>query len=151
MRYNKYIVAKLRWTAQLESSIIEAIQSGATLRKIGLENGFSASCIVDRADRNPEFGKRYARALQIRADLDLDEIDALTSAPPERGKFGIDPGWANWQRTRIDAKKWLASKRNPKKYGDKHEITGKDGAPFIPLTLADFYGGRLLGEGKRSE
>ena len=50
------------------------------------------------------------------------EIDAIADAEPERNKFGIDPGWANWQRTRIDAKKWLAGKRSPKKYGDKIDV-----------------------------
>ena len=115
---------KIDWTPELESSVIEAIQEGATLRKIGRDNGFSASCVVDHADLDPEFGKRYACALLIRADLDIYEIDGLANEEPERGKFGIDPAWANWQRTRIDAKKWLAGKRSPKKYGDKITYQG---------------------------
>jgi hypothetical protein len=113
------IMAKIDWTAELESSVIEAIQSGSTLREIGKDKGFSASCIVDHADNDKEFGKQYARALLIRGDLDIYEVDELLNEEPERTRFGIDPGWANWQRTRIDAKKWLAGKRNPKKYGDR--------------------------------
>jgi len=116
------IMAKIDWTAELESSVIEAIQSGSTLRKVGAEKGFSASCIVEHAENDPEFREQYARALLIRADLDIYEIDELVNEEPERGKFGIDPGWANWQRTRIDAKKWLAGKRNPKKYGEKTQV-----------------------------
>ena len=112
-------MGKVHWNPELETSVIESIQSGSTLREIGKNKGFSASCIVDHAENDAEFGKQYARALLIRADLDIYEIDELAKAEPERGKFGIDPGWANWQRTRIDAKKWLAGKRNPKKYGDK--------------------------------
>ena len=113
---------RIKWTADLETSVIEAIQDGKTLRQIGRDNGFSASCILDHAENSPAFGKQYARALLIRADLDMYEIDAIADAEPERNKFGIDPGWANWQRTRIDAKKWLAGKRSPKKYGDKIDV-----------------------------
>ena len=123
-------MTRIDWNAELESSVIEAIQCGSTLRKIAAERGFSASCIVDHAENDAEFGKRYARALLIRADLDLYEIDALADAEPERTKFGIDPGWANWQRTRIDAKKWLAGKRNPKKYGDKITHAGDSDQPL---------------------
>ncbi len=123
-------MAKIRWTIELESSVIEAIKSGSTLRKIGEEKGFSASCIVDHAENDPGFGKLYARALLIRGDLDIYEIDELANEEPERGKFGIDPGWANWQRTKIDAKKWLAGKRNPKKYGEKITHAGDRDQPL---------------------
>ena len=125
---------RIKWTPELESSVIEAIADGSTLRQVGKIYGFSASCIVVHAGQSPEFDKQYARALQIRADLDMDEIDALANAEPERGKFGIDPGWANWQRTRIDAKKWTAARRNPKKWGDKIDVEHSGG---INLGLAD--------------
>jgi hypothetical protein len=33
-------------------------------------------------------------------------------------------------RLRVDARKWLLSKLLPKQYGDRVEVTGKDGGPL---------------------
>ena len=35
-----------------------------------------------------------------------------------------------------DNRKWIASKLLPKQYGERTEVTGKDGAPLIPPTAA---------------
>lgn len=142
-RYNLGIMGRIKWTPALEDYVIEAICGGATLRKIGEEKGFSASCVVDHADNDPSFGKRYARALLIRGDLDLDEIEQLVGETPQKNRWGVDPGWANWQRTRIDAKKWLAAKRNPKKYGERiqTEISGPDGGAVKAEVKIEFVGG----------
>lgn len=56
----------------------------------------------------------------------------------------VDSAVVNLSRARVDARKWLLSKLNPKVYGDKisQEITGKDGgaikhAGFVAVVPAE--------------
>ena len=42
----------------------------------------------------------------------------------------IDSGYVNYQRQRIDARKWTAMKLKPKKYGDKLELGGDPNNPL---------------------
>ena len=124
----------IRWTPALENAVIDGIESGDSLRQVAEKNGFCAASILNHKDDSEEFGKRYARALQIRADTDFEGLTDAINAEPERGKYGIDPGWANWQRTRVDTMKWIVAKRNPKQYGDKTAITGDGGGPVQIIT-----------------
>ena len=75
-------------------------------------------------DAHPEFRERYARAQEQRAALVAENAlkDALTVD---------DPTHAQLARLRFDARKWLAGKLAPKKWGDKVEtsLTGSDGGP----------------------
>lgn len=124
----------IKWTQELEDAVISGIESGASLRQVAEKNGFCAASILNHTADNPAFAKRYARALHIRADSDFESLADAINAEPERGKFGIDPGWANWQRTRIDTLKWAIAKRNQAKYGDKTAITGDGGGPLQIIT-----------------
>lgn len=74
---------------------------------------------------------RYARALELRAENDMDRIAEIAEQPAEMAPtaFGehVDPGDVALRRLRIDTMKWIASKRLPKKYGEKLDI-GLSGA-----------------------
>lgn len=65
---------------------------------------------------NPEFAAQYAQAREDMADHDADKISDVAIAVAA-GK--MDPAAA---RVAIDAYKWSAGKRRPKRYGDKLEI-----------------------------
>src|SRR5580698_2238601 len=102
--------AAINWTPQLETSVIEAIEAGDSLRKVADSNGlYAASAILKHRDTDESFKERYTRALEIRGDADFEQLADEISVEPERGKFGVDPGWANWQRTRIDTLKWIVA------------------------------------------
>jgi hypothetical protein len=64
----------------------------------------------------PEFAESYARAREDMADHDADKIADVAQRVAD-GE--IDPQAA---RVAIDAYKWSAGKRRPKRYGDKLEI-----------------------------
>jgi hypothetical protein len=84
-------------------------------------------------DANAEFREQYARAREASADADFDHIGHLA----EKAAHGqIDPAAA---KVAIDARKWMAGKMKPKKYGDKLEVGGggKDGAIIVQLTEQD--------------
>ncbi len=65
---------------------------------------------------NPEFAADYTRAREDMADHDADKIADVAKLVSD-GK--MDPQAA---RVAIDAYKWSAGKRRPKRYGDKLEI-----------------------------
>jgi hypothetical protein len=74
--------------------------------------------------QKPEFSDKYARARDEQAETLADEIIAIADEPPaevtdDKGVSRTDSGWVTWQKTRMDARKWVASKLKPKKYGEK--------------------------------
>ena len=53
--------------------------------------------------------------------------------PPMDANGRTDSGWVQWQRNRIDTRKWIAAKLKPKKYGDKVDVNHGGG---ISLTVS---------------
>lgn len=58
---------------------------------------------------HPDFSDMYARAREEQADIFADEIVAIADGD----------GDPNDKRVRIDARKWVAGKLRPKKYGER--------------------------------
>jgi len=93
--------------------------------------------------RHNEFSDMYARAREEQADTLADEIigiadeasrDTKTLTHDDGSKYEVcDHEWINRSRLRVDARKWVAAKLKPKKYGDKvtNEHTGADGGPLV--------------------
>jgi len=61
---------------------------------------------------NAGFPDMYARARRAQADAFADEIVNIADTEEDPQKA----------RVRIDARKWIAGKQRPKKYGDKVEV-----------------------------
>jgi hypothetical protein len=124
--------AAIEWSKELQTSILQGIESGLTLRQVAKQNDISDSLILKHVREDEEFCKQYTRVLELRTDSDFEGLIDLVDEEPERGKFGIDPAWVNLQRMRVDTRKWALSKRNPKKYGERiqQEHTGADGGPL---------------------
>jgi hypothetical protein len=64
----------------------------------------------------------------------VDEILNIADEEPDyiidaNGMRRIDPASVNRIRARVDARKWVASKLRPKRYGDKIEVNGANGGP----------------------
>lgn len=76
-----------------------------------------------------EKAKQYARACEIRAENIFD--DMLDIADDNKGDIEIDEEWRekvnqdNIQRARlkVETRKWVLGKLNPKKFGDKLDMT----------------------------
>jgi hypothetical protein len=93
----------------------------------------------------PAFTEQYARAREAQAELYADEI--VDIADDDRNDYGfkesedgtgksgiaiIMPDNVQRSKLRVDARKWVASKLLPKKYGDKIQAThtGPDDKPL---------------------
>jgi len=78
----------------------------------------------------------YARAREDQADTNADEILAIADEMPpeytdEKGRTTLDVTFIQWQKNRIDARKWTASKLKPRKYGDRVALEGVEGGAAI--------------------
>jgi hypothetical protein len=113
-------------------AICERLADGESLRTICSEEGMPSKTTVFRwlAD-NEQFRDQYARAREAQADAIFDDI--LSIADDGRNdwmvrKFGDDERWVEngealrRSALRIDARKWMAGKLRPKKYGDKLDV-----------------------------
>ena len=119
------------------------IAEGESLREIVKETGMpDRSTVYDWLLRHPEFADQYARAREEQADTLADEIIAIADEQPEiiavvDKKTGaliehkLDGAFLQWQKNRIEARKWTAMKLKPKKYGDRVAVEGVEGGAAI--------------------
>ena len=76
-----------------------------------------------------ELTNQYARATEVRADIIFDDILAIAdentndTSINENGIEVVNNDVIQRSRLRIDARKWVLSKLNPKKFGDKTDVT----------------------------
>jgi hypothetical protein len=83
-----------------------------------------------------EFQAQYAQAKLRQADLLFDEIieisddDSLDLGFTEEGKAFVNHEHINRSRLRVDSRKFYIAKILPKKYSEKHVVTGEDGGPI---------------------
>ena len=77
----------------------------------------------EHKDYDKEFLNNYIQAREDSADLDAENIEEIAH---KTLKKEYDPAAA---RVAIDAFKWTAGRKKPKKYGDKIDVTS-GGEPF---------------------
>ncbi len=111
------------------NKIISHIEGGNSLRSaLELDNTPSSQTFYIWIDEDEDKSKQYARACEKRADVVFEEI--LTIADENQfdtktlddGKVVVDSEVVQRSRLRVDARKWMLGKMNPKKYGDKLDI-----------------------------
>lgn len=85
------------------------------------------------------FSEQYTRAKEEQADTLADEIVEIADeregraiVAGEESVVVFDSTAVARNRLRVEARKWVAAKLKPKRYGDKQAIehTGKDGGPI---------------------
>lgn len=124
--------------------ICELVVEGHTLRQIADRFGVTPGGVLYWIESKPEYADQYARARSSAADMfENDIIEAAQFVTPET---------AAADRVKIDALKWVAARRAPKRYGDRitQEHTGTDGGPVqvVTLTPADYKAARAEMLGK---
>jgi len=86
--------------------------------------------------RHKEFSENYARAQADRVVAWSEEIvDIADNSQAD----------TNRAKLRVDTRKWLMSKMDPKKYGDRqeHRHTGANGGPIQTVDLTKLSGDEL--------
>lgn len=131
------------FSQEIAAEICDRLCAGESLRTICRDDHMPAcSTVFVWLSKHEAFAEQYARARDVQADAIFEEIldiadDARNDWMERRGEN--DAGWqANGEhiqrsRLRVDARKWMAGKLAPKKYGEKAqvEVSGKDGGPVV--------------------
>lgn len=104
---------------------------GESLRKICLDDGMPGkSTVFQWLEANQEFADQYARAREMQADTWADEIIFIADTPvlgektktTDKGVEVTTGDMIEHRRLQVDARKWVAAKLKPKKYGEKLDI-----------------------------
>lgn len=124
------------WTEERKKEAIElvldCIASGLALKTIiDSRTRQETPCYSEWHEwmkEDAELANRYARACEERADKVFEEIleiadDASRDDIETENGIIANHEWISRSRLRVDARKWALSKMNPKKYGDKVDVT----------------------------
>lgn len=135
------------FTQEMADTICTRLADGESLRSICADDQMPYKSVVMRwLSERPQFQDQYALAREAQADAIFDEIldivdDGRNDWLERHGDDGEEAGWRvngeHIQRAklRVDARKWMASKLQPKKYGDKVTTTLEGGEK--PIEVVD--------------
>jgi len=127
----------MRWTEKLKQEATEIIfariREGESIRSIlppntREENLPSQPTFFEWIGLDSDLAKQYARACEARADMIFEEILDIADDTGNDVTFDADGGkkvnneLVNRSRLRVDARKWILSKMNPKKFGDSTKV-----------------------------
>ena len=116
--------------AAIVETVLDQIAAGASLTAICGTGDIPSRRLVRKWLDDEEIRPRYLRAREWQADAHADKIMDWAAACAE-GR--MDP---NAARVAIAASQWTAAKLRPAVYGDRLEVTGRDGGP-IALSVVD--------------
>lgn len=104
------------WTPEQQRELIlEGLAEGRSLRSICKDDGMPSVSTVFRWCADEEvWREQYAQARASGDDAMAEDIQEIAD------RSELDP---QDKKVRIDARKWLLAKRQPKKYGDKIDVT----------------------------
>lgn len=148
------------YSPEIAAAICARLMDGESLNNVCRDPAMPRKPLVyEWLNAHPEFANQYARATEMRTEHLFDEMyDAATDGrndfydrPVYNGKGEVvrtervlDNEAVARSRLRVDALKWIMSKMNPRKYGDKLDVsmdaTLRPGEPKpadVPFTAMD--------------
>lgn len=140
------------YTQEKADYICQELAEGRSLRKICEDDGMpSAGTVCRWLSESTTFQTQYARAREAQADALFEEVldiadEECTTVKADKHGSRDDDGNGNTEvvfdsvavqrnRLRVDARKWMAGKLRPKKYGEKLELSGDSDNPLTIQTI----------------
>lgn len=128
------------------NQILLSIEEGNSLRTTLKREGMPTSTtFYEWIDNDKEKSLHYARACEKRADSIFEEIleiadesinDVVSYEIADGVKVEkVDHENIQRSRLRVDARKWMLAKMQPKKYGDKLDVTSDGDALQAPKKI----------------
>jgi len=133
-------LADPRHTARLYDNLIDAVADGESLtaackRLVSAQDEQHVSWHTVRRqfyrdlNDDPELALNYARASELDADRSFERIEEAVQAGINAAQDpSVDPKTVNAQvhahKNMADALKWIAARKNRRKYGDKLDLDG---------------------------
>ncbi len=121
-----------------QAIVADIADTGKSLRSVCESNEVKPSTFLLWVSNDSALAEQYARAMQVRADTHFSEIVEI-SDKQEIGTVETAKEWGTeiktadmveHRRLRIDARKWVIARMNPRKYGDKLELAGNTESPL---------------------
>jgi hypothetical protein len=139
------------YTQEIANQVCHRLAGGESLRSITEDPTMpNRQTIYNWMTARPAFLDQYVRAREEQAESMADEIVAIADETPETApvfdKDGnqlaikMDSAYIQWQKNRIDARKWTAAKLRPKKYGDRIVHAGDDENPVVLENNLNIFG-----------
>lgn len=117
-----------KYTTKVADTICERLADGESLKRICSGDDMPSKATVFRwLDAHKQFRDMYVRAREAQADSLADEIidiadDGLNDTyVDDEGRVRTDHEVIARSRLRVDARKWLAAKLRPRRYGERIE------------------------------
>lgn len=138
--------------------ICERIANGESLKGICEDDAMpSKSTVFKWLGARDEFADKYARAREAHADALFDDIlsiadDGRNDWMERKDAEDANLGWREngealrRSQLRIDARKWMAGKLRPKKYGEKLDLNVSGTLETVPEEQLDARIAQLLGK-----
>jgi hypothetical protein len=124
---------------EIINKLCKLIESGISLRKALESDSNMPSRVVfyEWLEADKEKANQYVRACETRADLIFEEIMDIADDSGNDVKYTehgevINSEFVQRSRLRVDSRKWMLGKMNPKKYGDKIDLTGEVSHVIFP-------------------
>jgi hypothetical protein len=125
-------------------TICKRIENGEALRTILLEKTMPSSQTFYKWVDNDEIkSKQYARVAELRAENIFEDILTIADNQEEdiyiddEGKEQTNHNVIQRARLRVDSRKWMLGKMQPKKYGDKNTTVFEGGDKPIEISFED--------------
>lgn len=118
-------------------AIVEWISQGKTLREWCRQNDWHFSTVYDWLAKDEDFARRFAHAREIGQDCIADEtLEIIDTFPLGSGDDGkLDGAHVTWLRNRAEYRLKLLAKWNPKKWGDRVDLTSKGEAVGLIINI----------------
>lgn len=104
------------------AQVFEAFGRGASVAQLAAQLEVPSSTLYLWLN-HPSRAADYARAREIRAEFYAEEVLRVSQGLPRRNHKGdVDTGDVALRRLQADSLRWLASKMNPRRYGERVEV-----------------------------
>lgn len=134
-----------KYSNAVADTICERLASGESLVRVCKSDDMPGLSTVFRwLAENESFRDNYARAREVQADVLADEIldiaddGANDSYTDDEGRERTDHDVIARSKLRVDARKWIASKLLPKKYGERQQVDATVSTRTLPSSVDEF-------------
>lgn len=133
-----------KYTKELADEIVERICNGEPLRQICRdEHTPSWRAVYDWINDNEDFASRIARARELGFDAIAEDClniadnqeTGIKTVEDHNGTKTETADMISHRKLKIETRLKLLSKWNPKKYGDKIDVTSKDEKLDAPIII----------------
>lgn len=120
--------------------IVAWIASGQTLRDFCRQEGApSWRTVYDWLEKDEDFATRFARARELGQDAIAEEtlqiIDTFPMEAVSDSGSRLDSAHVAWLKNRVEQRMKLLAKWNPKKWGDKVDLTSDGKAVGLAINI----------------